>query len=59
MRGAGAPGRGTSSEFIAMREKSDKPSRGVAGKWLIKDGDSEIKLGFEVEGTKFPEMRSS
>jgi enterochelin esterase-like enzyme len=50
--GAGAPGRGTSSEFTAMREKSDKPLRGVAGKWRIKDGDSEIKLEFEVEGTQ-------
>jgi enterochelin esterase-like enzyme len=50
--GAGAPGRGISSELTAIREKSDKPSGGVAGKWLIKDGDNEIKLELGVEGTK-------
>jgi enterochelin esterase-like enzyme len=53
MAGAGAPGRGgASAEFTATREKSDIPSKGAAGKWLIKDGDSEITLEFKVEGSK-------
>jgi enterochelin esterase-like enzyme len=52
MTGAGAAGRGAGAEFTATREKSDKPSKGAAGKWLIKDGDNEIKLEFKVEGSK-------
>jgi enterochelin esterase-like enzyme len=45
-------GRGANVEYTAKREKSDKPSTGAAGKWLIKDGDNEIKLEFKVEGSK-------
>ena len=52
MAGAGAPGRGASAEFTASRVKSDIPSKGAAGKWLIKDGENEIKLEFKVEGSK-------
>jgi enterochelin esterase-like enzyme len=40
-------------EYTAKREKGNKPSTGPAGKWLIKDGDNEIKLEFKVEGSKF------
>ncbi|MBN2320362.1 MAG: esterase family protein [Acidobacteria bacterium] len=50
--GAGAPGGGGNSEFIARREKSDNSSEGIAGTWLAKDGDNEIKLEFKVEGSK-------
>ena len=50
--GAGAPGGGGNSEFIAKRDKSNNSSEGVAGKWLVKDGDNEIKLEFKVEGSK-------
>jgi hypothetical protein len=49
--GAGAPD-GGSSEFIAKREKSGNSSEGVAGTWLAKDGDNEIKFVFKVEGSK-------
>lgn len=50
--GRGMMGGGTNSEFTAKRVKNDKPSTGAAGKWLIKDGDNEIKLEFKVEGSK-------
>jgi len=49
--GAGAPG-GASSEFIARREKGVSSSEGVAGTWLAKDGDNEMKFVFKVEGSK-------
>jgi hypothetical protein len=50
----GGPGGGGSSEaeFTGTREKSDKPSKGIAGTWLIKDGDNDIKLVFKVDGSK-------
>jgi len=48
----GAAGGGGSAEFTAKREKSDKPSTGAAGKWLIKDSDTEIKIEMKVEGSK-------
>jgi enterochelin esterase-like enzyme len=58
--GAGMPGMGAGrgmmggggSDFTAMRVKGDKPSTGAAGKWLIKDGDNEIKLELKAEGSK-------
>ncbi len=50
--GAGAPGGGANSEYIARREKSDIASKGVAGTWLAKDGDNEMKFVFKVEGSK-------
>ena len=50
--GRGMMGGGANAEFTARREKSDKPSTGAAGKWLVKDGDNEIKLEFKVEGSK-------
>jgi enterochelin esterase-like enzyme len=55
------PGRGTDggrgimgagAEFTARREKSGNPSTGAAGKWLIKDGENEIKLELKVDGSK-------
>ena len=52
MTGAGAPGGGANAEFTARRVSNDTPSKSVAGKWLIKDGDNEIKLEFKVEGSK-------
>jgi len=54
MMGGGAPGGGSANaEVTAKREKSDKPSTGVAGKWVGKDGDNEIKLEIKVDGSKF------
>jgi enterochelin esterase-like enzyme len=51
--GGRAPGAGgASAEFTATRQKSDGPSKGAAGTWLVKDGDNEIKLRFKVEGSK-------
>jgi enterochelin esterase-like enzyme len=52
MTGAGAPGGGLNAEFTARRDKDDSSSKGIAGKWLVKDGNSEIKLEFKVEGSK-------
>jgi enterochelin esterase-like enzyme len=49
--GAGAPG-GGNSEFIARREDGNSRSEGAAGKWVVKDGDNEIKLEFKVEGSR-------
>jgi hypothetical protein len=50
--GAGAPGGGASSEFVARREKGGSASAGVAGTWLAKDGDNEMKFVFKVDGSK-------
>ncbi len=52
MPGAGEPGGGINSEFTAKRDGGG-PSKGVAGKWIAKDGDNEIKLEFKVDGSKF------
>jgi len=49
--GRGMMGGGASSEFIAQRDKNDKPSTGASGKWLIKDGDNVIKLELKAEGS--------
>jgi enterochelin esterase-like enzyme len=56
MMGGGAGGGIANAEFTAKREKSDKPLTGIAGKWLIKDSDNEIKLEFKVDGSKFTGM---
>ncbi len=50
--GRGMTGGGASTEFTARREKSDKPSNGASGKWLVKDGNNEIKLELKAEGSK-------
>ena len=50
--GRGMMGGGANSEFTARREKSDKPSTGASGKWLIKDGNNEIKLELKAEDSK-------
>jgi enterochelin esterase-like enzyme len=50
--GAGAPGGSANSEFIARRESNNIASKGVAGTWLAKDGDNELKFVFKVEGSK-------
>ena len=47
------PGGGFNAELTANREKTDKPSTGAAGKWLIKDDSNEIKLDLKAEGSKF------
>jgi enterochelin esterase-like enzyme len=52
MGGGGMTGGGINAEYTAKRVKGDKPSTGAAGKWLIKDGDNEIKLEFKVDGSK-------
>jgi enterochelin esterase-like enzyme len=53
MTGAGAlGGGGGNAEFTAKKEKSDTSSKRVAGKWLAKDGDNDLKFEFKVEGTK-------
>ncbi len=43
---------GASAEFTARREKNGNPSTGAAGKWLIKDGENEMKLELKVDGSK-------
>jgi len=50
----GGPGGGGSAnvELTAKREKSNGPSTGVAGKWLAKEGDNDLKLEIKVEGSK-------
>ena len=50
----GAPKSGGSfnAELTASREKTDKPSAGAAGKWLIKDNSNEMKLDLKAEGSK-------
>ena len=50
--GRGMMGAGASAEFTARRDKSGNPSTGAAGKWLIKDGENEIKLELKVDGSK-------
>jgi enterochelin esterase-like enzyme len=45
-------GGGANSEFTAKRDKTGSSSTGAAGKWIIKDGDSELKLELKVEGSK-------
>jgi hypothetical protein len=51
---SGAPmsGGGFNAELAANREKTDKPSAGAAGKWLIKDNSNEMKLDLKAEGSK-------
>jgi enterochelin esterase-like enzyme len=46
-RGTGA---GANAEFTAKRVTGDRPSTGIAGKWVVKDGNNEIRLEFKVEG---------
>jgi enterochelin esterase-like enzyme len=48
----GRTGAGANSEFIARREENNNASKGIAGRWLIKDDNNEIKLEFKVEGSK-------
>ncbi|HTY61749.1 MAG TPA: hypothetical protein VMG30_05780 [Acidobacteriota bacterium] len=50
----GGPGGGGSAnvELTAQREKSNGPSTGVAGKWLAKEGNNDVKLEIKVEGSK-------
>jgi len=50
--GAPTPGGGFNAELTANREKTDKPSAGAAGKWLIKDNSNEMKLDLKAEGSK-------
>lgn len=50
--GRGMMGGGAGSDFTARRVKSDKPSTGASGKWLIKDGDNEMKLELKAEGSQ-------
>lgn len=53
MTGAGAPGGGGgNAEYTAKRVSGDASSKGVAGKWVAKDGDNELKLDLKVEGSK-------
>ena len=51
-RGMMPGGGGANAEFSAKREKGGTPSTGAAGKWLIKDGENEIKLELKVNGSK-------
>jgi len=51
--GAGRGMMGGGVEYTAKRVTGDKPSTGIAGKWLAKDGNSEIKLEFKAEGSTF------
>ena len=50
--GPGTMGGGASAEFTARREKNGNSSTGATGKWLIKDGDNEMKLELKAEGSK-------
>jgi len=50
--GAPAPGGGFNAELTANREKTDKPSAGAAGKWLVKDNGNEMKLDLKAEGSR-------
>jgi enterochelin esterase-like enzyme len=52
MPGAGVPGGGMNTEFTATRDKSDSASKGIAGKWIVKDGDSDLKFDFKVDGSR-------
>jgi heavy metal sensor kinase len=42
----------SAQEFIAYREKNDKPSTGAVGKWIIKDNDAEITIDIKVNRSK-------
>jgi predicted esterase len=53
MGGAGAAGGGANAELVAKRDTGDKSSKGVAGKWLVKDASNDIKLEIKVDGSKF------
>jgi hypothetical protein len=55
-RGMMGGGGGANAEFIARRQKTDKPSTGASGLWLIKDGDNEMKLELKAEGSKLTGM---
>jgi len=48
----GAGGGNVNAEYTAKRVSGDGSSKGVAGKWVAKDGDNEIKLDLKVEGSK-------
>jgi hypothetical protein len=50
--GRGMMGAGASPEFTARRENGGNPATGAAGKWLIKDGENEMKLELKVDGSK-------
>jgi hypothetical protein len=50
--GRGMMGGGANADFTAKREQGGNPSSGAAGKWLIKDGDNEMKLELKVDGSK-------
>jgi predicted esterase len=50
--GAPMPGGGLNAELTANREKTDQPSTGAAGKWLIKDNSNEMKLDLKADGAK-------
>ncbi len=45
-------GGGANVELTAQRVKSDVPATGVAGKWLAKEGDNDVKLEIKVDGSK-------
>jgi hypothetical protein len=47
-----AGGGGANTEFTAKRDQGGNPSTGAAGKWLIKDGENEIKLDLKIDGSK-------
>lgn len=49
----GGPGGGSANvELSAKRVKSDGSATGVAGKWLAKEGDNDLKLEIKVDGSK-------
>lgn len=50
----GGPGGGGSAnvELTAKRQQGNGSSTGVAGKWLAKEGDNDLKLEIKVEGSK-------
>jgi len=65
-RGRGAPGAGArggmgggmmggggnaNAEFTAKRDAGNT-SKGLAGKWIMKDGENDIKLDLKVDGSK-------
>jgi hypothetical protein len=52
MGGNGMAGGGANSEFTAQRDKSGTPPPGIAGKWLVKDGENQIQIEFKVDGAK-------
>jgi hypothetical protein len=47
------PGGGSANvELTAKRDTSQGPSTGVAGKWIAKEGDNDVKLDIKVDGSK-------